>query len=554
MSASLDSDVELMEKRQKECISIIDKLSELLYDFLKTHCSKSKIVSSEQTFAFLQRYFEKYGFNVGFEDVKYMDIQVNDDEINYYISEFIYYSKGNDTNTYLKIIDIVKGFFLQNAIYFQGDNTEIKTASFKNLTFFYDTPFLINILGYQSSNEHESAINLHKILKKGGASFYYFPQTEQEIINILTAYQHSLQWKNQTYRTLEGLDAKNYSFDGVERLKASFSKTLEQSYGIKLHILPNYKQKEDGSVDEGKVDISEKDVFDYIKASIPKYPDDSLKADIESALAVHRLRDGFANRQLEKCKFIFVTTNIDFTRQFNKYYKSLFKIEEVLPVITTLDLSAFTWIKCSSIKSDIPEKQLLTNAYMSMQLPANIIEKCQTIFQQLSSEGTISKDEMISIITDRLIQKELWKKTFPKPEDIDKLYIEKLRKNYKDKLLVDFKKENEEKFIKEKEKQIRKAKEYAYNKRKNLQQVLTVGLTAALLLFTIICIVGLIKSLDDLTKTIELSFFIAVSIISIVDTVRSKGRIIRTGINRICNKYETRKYEEKKKEYESLNE
>lgn len=543
-----------MEKRQKECISIIDKLSELLYDFLKTHCSKSKIVSSEQTFAFLQRYFEKYGFNVGFEDVKYMDIQVNDDEINYYISEFIYYSKGNDTNTYLKIIDIVKGFFLQNAIYFQGDNTEIKTASFKNLTFFYDTPFLINILGYQSSNEHESAINLHKILKKGGASFYYFPQTEQEIINILTAYQHSLQWKNQTYRTLEGLDAKNYSFDGVERLKASFSKTLEQSYGIKLHILPNYKQKEDGSVDEGKVDISEKDVFDYIKASIPKYPDDSLKADIESALAVHRLRDGFANRQLEKCKFIFVTTNIDFTRQFNKYYKSLFKIEEVLPVITTLDLSAFTWIKCSSIKSDIPEKQLLTNAYMSMQLPANIIEKCQTIFQQLSSEGTISKDEMISIITDRLIQKELWKKTFPKPEDIDKLYIEKLRKNYKDKLLVDFKKENEEKFIKEKEKQIRKAKEYAYNKRKNLQQVLTVGLTAALLLFTIICIVGLIKSLDDLTKTIELSFFIAVSIISIVDTVRSKGRIIRTGINRICNKYETRKYEEKKKEYESLNE
>lgn len=552
--ASLDNDVEIMEKRQKECVTTINELSVLLYQYLKEHCSKSKITSSEQTFTFLQRYLGKYGFNVGFEDVKYMDVHINDNEINYYISEFIYYSKENDTSTYLKILDIVKGFFLQNALYFQGDNTEIKTASFKNLTFFYDTPFLINILGYQSMNEHESAISLHNILKKEGASFYYYPQTEHEIINILTAYQYSLKGKKQTFRTLEGLDAKKYTYDGVERLKTSFSKKLEQSYGVKLHNLPSYAQKEDGSVDEGQVDISEREVFDYIKSSIPKYPDDSLTADVESALAVHRLRDGFRNRQFEKCKFIFVTTNKDFTRLFNKYYKDLFKYDEVFPVITDLDLSAFTWIKCVSTQSDIPEKQLLTNAYMSMQLPANIMEKCQTILQQLSSEGTVSEEEMVSIITDRLIQKELWKKTFPNPEDIDESYVETLRKNYKDNLLLDVKKEAEEKNNKIKDNQIKKAKEYALAKRNILQNILVIVLTIMLIVIAIICIIGLIQSLNDIKKTIALGAFIGISIISIIDTVGSKGKIFRKLINKICNRYETWEYEKKRKEYESLNE
>ena len=187
-------------------------------------------------------------------------------------------------------------------------------------------------------------------------------------------------------------------------------------------------------------------------------------------------------------------------------YKDLFKYDEVFPVITDLDLSAFTWIKCVSIQSDIPEKQLLTNAYMSMQLPANIMEKCQTILQQLSSEGTVSEEEMVSIITDRLIQKELWKKTFPNPEDIDESYVETLRKNYKDNLLLDVKKEAEENNNKIQDNQIKKAKEYALAKRNILQNILVITLTIMLIVIAIICIIGLIQSLNDIKKTRLLAY------------------------------------------------
>ena len=161
---------------------------------------------------------------------------------------------------------------------------------------------------------------------------------------------------------------------------------------------------------------------------------------------------------------------------------------------------------------------------------------------------------MVSIITDRLIQKELWKKTFPNPEDIDESYVETLRKNYKDNLLLDVKKEAEEKNNKIKDNQIKKAKEYALAKRNILQNILVIVLTIMLIVIAIICIIGLIQSLNDIKKTIALGAFIGISIISIIDTVGSKGKIFRKLINKICNRYETWEYEKKRKEYESLNE
>lgn len=75
-----------------------------------------------------------------------------------------------------------------------------------------------------------------------------------------------------------------------------------------------------------------------------------------------------------------------------------------------------------------------------------------------------------------------------------------------------------------------------------------------LIVIAIICIIGLIQSLNDIKKTIALGVFIGISIISIIDTVGSKGKIFRKLINKICNRYETWEYEKKRKEYESLNE
>lgn len=84
---------------------------------------------------------------------------------------------------------------------------------------YYDTPFLLDLLGYQSEEAENAAKMLHDMLRRQKAKCYYFPHIGNEITSILTAYQHTIVGKNRTWRTLEGLDRKKYTYSAVERLK-----------------------------------------------------------------------------------------------------------------------------------------------------------------------------------------------------------------------------------------------------------------------------------------------------------------------------------------------
>lgn len=142
----------------------------------------------------------------------------------------------------------MKGYFLSTVVYLQPDNANILTASYRNVSFYYDTPFLIQFLGYQSKQAQNSAIELHQLLKRQSGSFFYFPQTEEEIISILTAYQHSLSNRNSS-KTLEGLDILEYGTGSVERLKHTFPARLASPQNeISRAPLPPYPQKQMGAL------------------------------------------------------------------------------------------------------------------------------------------------------------------------------------------------------------------------------------------------------------------------------------------------------------------
>lgn len=101
----------------------------------------------------------------------------------------------------------------------QPENGNLRSANYRNVDFYYDTPILLNILGYQSEEEKKAANLLHEQLRKQKANFCFFYHAETEMKNILSAYQHSLRSGEYTGRTLEGLDRKKYTVSGVERLK-----------------------------------------------------------------------------------------------------------------------------------------------------------------------------------------------------------------------------------------------------------------------------------------------------------------------------------------------
>lgn len=560
LSMPLDEQVERLTRRRIDCLAKIDSIGDKLFDYLQMHCRKNKITSKEQCVDFLQEFFARFALQIGLESLEQESISYKNDEIDYYIAQYIFEKKSENGIEYETILDLTKGYLLRSAIYLQIDNGDISTASYKDTAVYYDTPFLLQLLGFQSEKETESAKALHDSLKKQGAKFYYFPQNERELSAILTAYQYSLTGQQKSSRTLEGLDSKGYRFEDVSRLKMTFPSILSKQYGIESHELPAYAVTEIGTVDIDRIDISEKDAIDYVRQHTKHYTDDNLASDVASALGIHRLRNGVVSHSIERCKAVFVTTNIDFTRVFNEFYRENVGGNRVMPVITAFDLSAIAWVKGGSINTEIPERQLLTNSYLALQPAPEIMDRCRSVLAQLESEGKISEEEAISLRADRVTQRELWIEYFPSVDSIDENYIEKLREKQRQRLIGDAKAEMADQFRQESEREKnatiqdaqQKAKSYARQKRTRYVTCNKIILTLVFAAIAVGCAIGLLKSIASVEKTIFLFAFILVSMMSIIDTLTSRSKLIGKWIEKRANFYETRVYEKKLAEYMSL--
>lgn len=560
LDKNLDKQAERIEQRKIECLTKIDVIGESLYKYLCMHCRKNKILSRDQCVNFLQQFFSLFALQIGFETLETEKISQKNDEINYYIAQYIFENKTEKSKEYSIIIDLTKGYLLRSAIYLQFDNPDISSASYKNTAIYYDTPFLLQLLGYQSEEAEEAAQALHRNLKKQGAHFFYFPQNEQELTEILTAYQYSLRGKTRSSKTLEGLDLKNYKFDDVGRLKKKVPSILKDKYGIELREMPEYAVTRLGTVDIQKIDISESEAIEYVRQHTKHYSDDNLASDVASALGIHRLRSGITSQSIEHCKAIFVTTNGDFTKAFNDFYKANIGSNLVMPVITAFDLSAIAWVKSGGINAELPEKQLLINSYQAMQPAPEILECCRTVLTKLENEGKISEEEAISLRADRVTQRELWIEYFPSIENIDENYIEKLQEKQRKRLVGEKEVEIIDKFNRKKEdekaKQIQdakaQAKKYAAEKKNRYRRKLICIVTVIFVIIAFFCVIGLISSLQSVKINISLIAFLAVSILSIIDTLNSRSKIIGKIIEKKSNYYETKEYEKKQKEYMSL--
>ena len=164
LNTPLDEQVERLTRRRIDCLAKIDSIGDKLFDYLQMHCRKNKITSKEQCVDFLQEFFARFALQIGLESLEQESISYKNDEIDYFIAQYIFEKKSENGIEYETILDLTKGYLLRSAIYLQIDNADISTASYKDTAIYYDTPFLLQLLGFQSEKETESAKALHDSL------------------------------------------------------------------------------------------------------------------------------------------------------------------------------------------------------------------------------------------------------------------------------------------------------------------------------------------------------------------------------------------------------
>ena len=97
-----------------------------------------------------------------------------------------------------------------------------------------------------------------------------------------------------------------------------------------------------------------------------------------------------------------------------------------------------------------------------------------------------------------------------------------------------------------------KAHSYANKKRGSFVCIMKALAVLLFAMIALVCIVGMLCSLSSVPKSVFLFGFAAISVVSIYDTLTSRGRVINKWIEKQGNWYETLVYEKKLKEYLQL--
>ena len=554
-----DKEVAVFEQRRQKCDDSLQRLGENISQFLSEHMKKRRKYTVDIAINDLMGFFSRYGINVGLERLEEKSTEISNSEQDYYIAQFIYEAKDNKRPEYTDIIELVKGYFLKSALYLQGLNGDIVKGSFSKVTFYYDTPFLLRLLEFKTEEDFEDAKELHNVLTERNGRFHFFPQTENEINNILKAYSKNI--GRFSTHTLEGLDRKNYTSSDVNRLFYSWENRLEKQYNVTVKEMPTYNTDSSGSIDWRYV-IDEKGLKDYLSKSIKYNTEEAMMADLNSVLAIHRIRKDVTSKQIEHCKALFVTTNVPLARYVNKYYKKNVNEDTFPLLITDSDMSALAWIKCASTNSKIPEAHLLKNAYMAMQPTPELLDKLEEVMNRMRGEGELTEEMALAIRESEFIKKDVLLASFRGiksiNEDVVKSAKEKIKREFSEKAREDERNKSKEKerdnYFKLLANADEEARKEARRKANTVKQRIKIGAVIVEVALIIVAIIGLVNSFSVNSGMQGVLCFVLLvfNCFSVYDTIRAREKLISRFIVRICNNVYDKEYNKKQKEYNAI--
>lgn len=547
----LDSFVQDIEKRRIECDEKIDALGTQIGEYLSLHMRDKKEYTAEEGANYLQQFFSRHGAYLGVDKLEEHLEEIKKYEIDFHIAQYIFSKKDTQEKEFQYVIDLVKGYFLRSAIYLQGENGDFLLKSYKDVSFYYDTPFILMLLGYKPKEDEENAIELHTALRKQLGKTFYFSQNKGEIERILNAYKRDL--GRATTRTLEGLDEKGYKASDVERIKQSWEARLKDEFETTIATTPVYSNA-------CKL-INQDDLCKELAKSVRWYTETSRDVDIESSIDIHILRNGNDAGNIEQAQHVFVTTNKALAKAFNSYYKTNISEGAFSPLITDYDLAALTWIKSGSV-NNLPERELLRNAYIATQPTPEMLEKFAEVLEQMEAEGKITEETAVAIRTYGYTTKQVLYAGFDGVEEINEDLVERIQRMLREEYSKEARKD--ERRIANSEKQAREH-ELLENARRRAKIEAAKAMDDQLakernrvkwasIILLVLSIGGAVWTVKDFSGWLLCLIipFILVTAKSVYDTVKATEKGIDSKLKKRASKTHDNVFDEKYREYKNV--
>jgi len=330
------------------------------------------------------------------------------------VNSFVNYLSRKDESALESFLVLVKGHMLATALL--CEDLESLEKKFSNITFYFDTPLIMHLLGLSGEHEKQATVELVELLKNLKGKICVFTHTVNEIKAVIRAYGKAIDapWGYGKYIV-------NMRRSGMSKSDLLLkSENLEESL---KDFLINEQRTPAHSKD---FQIDEEILTDSIDDQIGHVNERALQNDVNSIRSIFELRRGQNPRKLEDSKAVFVTSNAALARvayNFGKEYEECFNVS---PVITEFSLANIAWLKAPVGASDMPRTRLMAICYAAMDPSVELWEKYSTEIEKLKKDNKITASAHEFLRSSAFASEKLMNITLGSPSDFDLKTIDRI--------------------------------------------------------------------------------------------------------------------------------
>ena len=450
------------------------------------------------------------------------------------VASFIKTAENKNISLFEDIVNLVKGNMLANALL--CEDLESQQQKFKNVTFYLDTPILLDILGLHGKQELNASSELLLLVKKLSGSFATFEHVIDETEKVILHCENNVENPSVTNRVLTHIREKNLHSSDIALIRNNLCKILRKN-GIEIQRTPRY---------ESSFQIDEK-TFQAVLEASSKYANPNARTtDINSVRSIYVLRKNRRPRRLEEAKAVLITPNWRFAKEAYRFGQQYEESKEVSPVITEFSLGNIAWLKSPLETNDLPKLELMASCYAIMEPSHDFWGKFLVEVDKLQEDGKLSSDDHAFLRSNHRVSNELMDLTLGSEEDLTEGTILEIKERIIKSLTADkdeeLKKKEQELQVERREKQkLILQNQFLINKINNfgVQVGKIVAIITGIIVSTLL-IVGLLQPFILLVSLPRIISWICFggSVLLVIMTVLNL--ICGITVKRICSQFSTR--------------
>ena len=297
----------------------------------------------------------------------------------YVVASFIAHTSETQLDLFDAVLVLVKGHMLANALL--CPDLDALQRKFGDVSFYFDTPILLNLLDPDKSPQHRATTELVELLANLGGKLRVFAHTMRETRNVYVWLEKNMDNPDASGKQLERFRRQSLRPSDVVLMASGLEHELK-AFGVRVMPTPTH-------VAESQ--IAELDLEDAIEDEISYSNPKARLFDIESIRSVYTLRDGGCPERIEDCKAILVTDNGGLACAAQKFADE--QEEGMSSVILDYALANMAWLKAPLGASDLPRLQTMAFAYGALDVPSNLWGKYVDEIDRLRDRGELRPED-----------------------------------------------------------------------------------------------------------------------------------------------------------------